>query len=159
MSILLSFRLGAELFLIPLEAVERIVQIAAVRPVPGAPPELIGLLTVHGSAVPALDIRLQLGLTVSPPNLHDQLILLRSRLRRAALLVEETLELVTLDTLQPSAELLPASLEGALPWIAGAVQHEGRSQLLLNVDALLDFAAMDAPALLNSDPKSLTNGL
>ncbi len=138
-SVLLSFRLGADLFLIPLENVERIVQIAALRSVPGAPPELMGILTVHGEAVPALDIRRRLGIVAPAPDLTHQLILLRSGAHRAALLVDEALEVITLEHWQSAAELMLPAFAGTLPWVAGAVQLEGRSRVLLDVQALFSF--------------------
>lgn len=139
MSVLLSFRLGAEFFLIPLENVERIVQFAALRTIPGAPPELMGILTVHGEALPVLDIRPRLGLDAPAPTIAYQLILLRSGAHRAALLVEEALEVLTFDEWQSTAELMPPAFADVVPWIAGSVQFAGRAQLLLNVKQLFSF--------------------
>ncbi len=139
MVVLLSFRLGADLFLIPLENVERIVQVAALRSMPGAPPELMGILTVHGEAVPVLDIRRRLGIDAPAPDITYQLILLYSGAHRAALLVDEALEVITLEHWQSAAELMPPAFADVMPWVAGTVQHEGRSRVLLNVQALFSF--------------------
>lgn len=146
---LFSFRLSTEIFLIPLAPIERIVQMVALRPIPGAPADLPGLLTVRAIAVPVLDVRTRLGLPFGPPSVTEHLILLRIGRRRAALLVEEALELVMPEQLQVTVDVIPASFTGALPWIGGTVLYNGASRLVFDIEALLSFVpTLSAPTFI-----------
>ena len=145
MVVLVSFRLGAEIFLLPLNQVERIVQIAAMRPVPGAPPDLLGILTFRGKALPVLDLRPRLGFAATPFSLTHHLILVNSteHLQRAALLVDESLDVITADTLLPATELIPPLWIHALPWMSGALILAGQARMCLNIDALLTLVPLE----------------
>ncbi len=151
--VLLAFRLGGDVFLIPLNAVDRVVQMVALRAVPGTPPELPGFVTVHGSVQPVLDIRARFGLPLHTPDITDHLLLLRTEPHRMALLVEEALDLITSEDWQPSTDMLPETLTNALPWIAGMALYEDTMRVILNVDALMSFVPTHIVSSIVSEPE------
>lgn len=55
--LLLIVRVGSQRFALPAAAVERILPMAALTPLPGAPRNVAGLLNLHGGVVPVVDPR------------------------------------------------------------------------------------------------------
>ncbi len=58
----LTFRLGEQLYGLPIESVQEIQQIVELMPMPDASPALVGLLDVRGLVVPAVDLRVLVGM-------------------------------------------------------------------------------------------------
>jgi len=86
--LLLVFRLGAQRYALPLEAVERIVRAVEVTPLPGAPASVLGAIDVQGLVVPVLSIRRRFGLPQSDIGTSDQFVLTRAAQRRVALAID-----------------------------------------------------------------------
>jgi chemotaxis signal transduction protein len=69
--LLLIARIGERSWALPARAVERILRMAALTPLPDAPLGVAGVLNVHGAILPAVDPRPRLGLP-TPPFHPDQ---------------------------------------------------------------------------------------
>jgi chemotaxis signal transduction protein len=54
---LLLARIGSFTYAVPTSAVERILRMAALTPLPGAPPGVVGVLNLQGAVLPAVDPR------------------------------------------------------------------------------------------------------
>lgn len=78
---------------VPLDAVERVLQAAALSPLPGAPALILGLLVFHGRAIPVGDTRLRFALPQRPLSAADTFILCRAGPRSVALVAEGPPEL------------------------------------------------------------------
>jgi len=74
-----TFGLGDQLYAVPIENVQEIQQIVEFTPVPDSSPALVGILDVRGSVVPAIDLRLLLGMPPREYRLDTPMILLHSR--------------------------------------------------------------------------------
>jgi len=73
----LLVRLGGRSFALPLAAVERVLPMATVLPLPDGGDSLLGVLNLHGDVLPVIDVHRRVGVekpTVSPAH---RLILLR----------------------------------------------------------------------------------
>lgn len=104
---LLLFTLDGRAFAVRLALVERVVAIAALAPLPGAPPVVAGLVNLGGRFLPVLDVRARLGMTTRPARLTDGLIIVRLDAGTVALWVDRidgTLRLPA-TALQPVAAL------------------------------------------------------
>ncbi len=62
----LSFHIGSQLYAAPLREVGEVIRERELTPVPGAAPDLLGILHLRGHVVPVLDGRLRLGLPALP---------------------------------------------------------------------------------------------
>lgn len=139
----LVFHVGRERYALPLAGVLRVLPVARLRALPGAPHFAPGLLDLHGEAIPVIDLSRLAG---SPPDAvrHDTRILLvdvdaAGRRRRLGLKAERVLGVA--DIAGPLAE---AGVVAA-PWLGQvAAGAEGMLQLL-DPDRLL---APDVAALL-----------
>jgi chemotaxis-related protein WspB len=71
----LVFHIGRERYALPLASIERVLPVAGLTPLPGAPRFVPGLLDLHGEAVPVIDLSRLAG---SPPDAvrYDTRILL-----------------------------------------------------------------------------------
>jgi purine-binding chemotaxis protein CheW len=75
---------------IPLEAVERVVPMVMVTPLPGVPAFVCGVINVQGEIVPVVDLRRLFSLPERQVALDDQLIITRFSGRCMALIADAT---------------------------------------------------------------------
>src|SRR5437588_12158832 len=74
-------RIGHQRFALPAGAVERILPMAALTPLAGAPPGVAGLLNLRGDVLAVIDPRPRLGLA-TPPHKPEQHLVLASAATR-----------------------------------------------------------------------------
>src|SRR5260370_6104975 len=58
----LTFRMGADVFAIPFVRVPEIMGVQEIKPVPGSPAFLKGVINLRGTIIPVVDLRLKFGL-------------------------------------------------------------------------------------------------
>jgi len=74
---LVSFRLGRQLYALPLDHVERALRMVVVIPVPEAPTWVLGVIDLHGRVVPVVDLRQRFGQPPKEPDLDDRLLVVQ----------------------------------------------------------------------------------
>lgn len=74
-TIILTFRLGGQLYGLPVTAVSQIIEIVAITHLPQMPKGIQGAINVHGRIVPVIDLRRRFGLECAPYHLHTPMIL------------------------------------------------------------------------------------
>lgn len=74
MALLLVGRIADRAFALPASSIERIVGMAAITPLPGLPPGVVGVLNFHGSILPVVDARPALGLPTPEPHPDHRLV-------------------------------------------------------------------------------------
>ena len=83
------FMLGDQQYAVPIDNVQEIQQIVEFTPVPDLSPALVGMLDVRGFVVPAIDLRLLLGMEKKEYHLDTPMVLLRCHGHLVALVVDE----------------------------------------------------------------------
>jgi chemotaxis-related protein WspB len=144
------FHIGRERYALPLASVHRVLPVARLKALPGAPHFVPGLLDLHGEALPVIDVSRLAG---TPPDAvrYDTRILLvdvpvAGRARRLGLKCERVVGVAAID-----GPLLEAGVACA-PWLGqvapdthGMLQLLDPARLLApDVEALL-FDTGDAP--------------
>jgi purine-binding chemotaxis protein CheW len=96
---LLVFRFGESRFGIPLASVAEVSAHPKIAPVPGAPPEIAGLIQVRGEVRPVWDLRPTLNLASAADFDWNaaQIILLRNGAHEIGILVDRVEDVVSLD--------------------------------------------------------------
>lgn len=128
---LVLVRLGERAFALPASGVERILRMAALTPLPGAPSGVLGVLNLHGTMLVAVDPRPRVGL--SAPAMHaQQRLLVVSARTHYVLWVDEVEGIVSartqdVDGIEIAAGGMPA------PWI---VRLDGEVIPVLSPEAL-----------------------
>lgn len=88
LSKLVIFSIDEQQYALPLSAVERILRVVQVTPLPEAPEIITGVINVQGRIIPVVNIRSLFGLPGREINLSDQLLIAHTPKNTLALLVE-----------------------------------------------------------------------
>ncbi len=113
MTALVVFRLEAQLYGLPIDAVSEIIPLIAVNKVPQMPPDWYGMANIRGMITPIIDLRAHMRLPTVEPDLSAPLIVLREGKRQLALLVDEIVQILY-ETQNASVELYDGDLVVAL---------------------------------------------
>lgn len=127
-----TFYLGNEHFALPVEEVQEVLIAQPLTPVPLAPPQVLGLLNLRGTIVPAIDLRTRLGAPPLEGKVEPKLLVLKGHEGPISILVDEIGDVFELD---PSAwRPVPQTVEASRGrFLFGiAPRHDG---LLLGVKA------------------------
>ena len=137
------FHIGRERYALPLASVLRVLPVARLKALPGAPHFVPGLLDLHGEAIPVVDLSRLAG---TPPDAvrYDTRILLveidaGGRRRRLGLKAERVVGVASID-----GELADAGVASA-PWLGQVAPGADGMLQLVDPDRLL---APDVEALL-----------
>ena len=131
---LIVFTLDERRFALRLEAVERTARMVEITPLPKAPEMVIGVINVHGSIIPVLDIRRRFRLPERDARLDDQLIIARTSRRRVALVADRVSDVVSL----PAEQLLdPAGILPQLEFVEGVALLDGGMVFIHDLEAFL----------------------
>lgn len=134
---LLVFRLGAELFGIPLGAADEVVETPAIKPLPDAPAGQLGLASLRGELVMVYDARQLLDLDGSS-SAGESLVVFRRGGRRVALAVDDVQDTITID----EREIYAApGVDASDRTVMGLVRRGSELIVLLDADAVLALAA------------------
>lgn len=131
---LVVFALGEQRHAIALAQVERVVFAAQVTPVPGAPAIVLGVIDLQGEVIAVLDVRQRSSSIAQPIHVNDQFLIVQTRLRKVALVVNETLDVVERDASAVSSVGLAPSDPGRQE---GVVRLEDGLALIEDVEEFL----------------------
>lgn len=106
---LVVFRLDEQSYALGLPSVERVLPMLPVASLPSAPAVALGVINLHGAAVPVVDARTRLGFPPHDYGLSGHLLVARTARRRLALPVDEVTEVraVAADAVTRVDALLP----------------------------------------------------
>ncbi len=85
------FLLDEQRHAVPMEAVERVTRAVLITPLARAPRIVSGVIDVHGTIVPVLDLRARLGLRDKRVELSDCLVIARAGARTVALVADSVI--------------------------------------------------------------------
>jgi len=91
---LVLLTVDGQTYALHLEAVDRVLRMAEITPLPGAPEVVEGVVNIQGEVVPIVSIRRRLGLARRGVGAADSLVLARARTRRLAIIAESVLGVV-----------------------------------------------------------------
>jgi purine-binding chemotaxis protein CheW len=103
------FRLEGQRYAFQTFAVERVLPMVALAPLPKAPAVTLGVINLHGTVIPVLDIRLRFGFPPRDYGITAHLLVARTSRRTLAVPVDEVVGVqeVTVDTVTAPAAVLP----------------------------------------------------
>ncbi len=129
-----AFRMGRQLYALPLEYVELALRMVAITPLPEAPSWVVGVINVHGRVISAVDLRQRLGEQSREPHPDDFLLLIRGPEQDIALIVDEVTEVLEVSALQVEPPL--GTLSRSRP-LAAVIRREEGLILILDVARLV----------------------
>lgn len=72
----LTFKLGDELFAIPVAQVREVLEASHITKVPTAPEYMQGVVNVRGKAIPVVDLRIKFGLTKNQETVNTRIVVM-----------------------------------------------------------------------------------
>lgn len=129
----LVFHIGRERYALPLTTVLRVLPVARLKPLPGAPHYVPGLLDLHGEPVPVVDLSRLAGTPPSAVRYDTRFLLVdvpvAGQVRRLALKAERVAGIANIDAALRDGGVVAA------PWLggvatAGAGETSGMLQLI-----------------------------
>jgi purine-binding chemotaxis protein CheW len=140
---------GTQAFAVQRDAVTRVVRAVAVRPLPQAPPVVLGVINASGNVIAVVSLRRRLGLPERDIEPSDQILLVRTPRRELGLLVDHVtgvMEIPESDCI--SGEAIVPGLEH----VRGVAKLDGDVVYIHDIDACL---SLEEEALLD---QALTSG-
>lgn len=122
---------AGRVFGVPLPDVLEVVSPRACTRLPGAPPEVLGLVNLRGRVVTVVDLATAMGL-LTRPDAPGRVVVIDHRGHRVALSVDDAPRILMIDP--ADLEMLPP--DEPLP-IYAATEAEGRALAILDTGALL----------------------
>ncbi|MBI1955033.1 MAG: purine-binding chemotaxis protein CheW [Acidobacteria bacterium] len=133
---LVTFGLDDQRYALPLTAVERIVRIGEITPLPKAPPIVLGIVNIGGRILPVFNVRRRFRLPEREMDLRDQLIIGQTAHRMVALVVDEVSTVLE----RPEREVIGAQeILPGLEYVQGVARLEDGMILIHDLDKFLSL--------------------
>ncbi len=131
---LVAFVIDGQRYAVALTAVERVLPMVAVSPLPDGPPVALGVINVHGAIAPVVDVRRRLGLSAREFGVSAHLLVARAGRRTLVLAADQVLGVVEVaaESVVPSEALLPG-----IGRVAGVVALPDGLLFIHDLDAFL----------------------
>jgi purine-binding chemotaxis protein CheW len=125
---------GGEQYALPVGAVLEVVELNDLTPVPGSPPEIVGVCNLRGEVIPVMDLATVLDLADAEP---ERIVVAELGARRAGLAVDAVVDV---------GELADASEQVDSPFLTGAVLVDGVLVGVLDAEAVLSSVGPPEPS-------------
>lgn len=134
----LCFRVSDEIYGINIMDLKEIIKPREVTEVPRAPLFISGILSLRGTIIPIIDMRVRLGLARNEPTGKERIIVIRNNNSLSGLLVDEVIQVVQVEL--NGVEAAPAVLDGIdRDFISGLGRSGGRLIIILNLGTIADI--------------------
>lgn len=133
---LLVFALGDQRCALYLSAVDRVVRVVEITPLPKAPAIVSGVVNVHGEVIPVINLRKRFGLPQRDIALTDHLVITHTARRPVALVVDTVTDIVECA----GRELVVAeSILPELEYVQGVAKLKDGLILIYNLEQFLSL--------------------
>jgi purine-binding chemotaxis protein CheW len=140
----LLFSLDEPRYALNLSAVETVIRMVELTPLPGAPEIVQGMINYHGRIIPLVNIRRRFNLPERDRELNDRVIIARTFMRPVALTVDSIIGIRTVEAseISETGHALPFAA-----YIQGAAKVDGDIILIYDLDL---FLSLDEEQQLNN---------
>jgi len=134
----LCFRVSNEIYGINIMDIKEIIKPREVTEVPRAPLFVLGVLSLRGTIIPIIDMRVRLGLACGEITGKERVVVIKTNNSFSGLLVDEVIKVVQVQ--QDDVEAAPAILDGIdRDFISGLGRSEERFIIILNLENITDI--------------------
>lgn len=139
----LGFLLDGEGYAIPIDGLVEIMKPLPISPVPGARPQVLGLMSVRGRLSTVFSLRACLGLGPRRVDARARVLLVETALEQVGFLVDEVRGVFRAD---PESLEPPSAFGGDPgPHVRGAARPDGDLVVLLDVGPLIEVPPEEVP--------------
>ena len=137
---LVTFHVGAELFGVPISAVQEIVRVPEITRVPQAPAFVEGIINLRGRVIPVIDMRKRLGRSPAdaggPEDRRRRILVTEAGGRLIGIIVSEVSEVLRLS--EEKVEAAPPMVSGlSNQYIRGVGKLDGALLILMDIEKVL----------------------
>ncbi|MGH9563502.1 MAG: chemotaxis protein CheW [Terracidiphilus sp.] len=131
-----GFRIGREMFGLPISIVREIVRVPEITAVPNAPDYIEGVINLRGRIIPIVDLRKRFGQKSVETSKKNRIVVVELGSRAFGLIVNSASEVMRIP---PSEIEEPNNVfqEGELDFVTGVGKVKGRLVILLDVSKIL----------------------
>jgi purine-binding chemotaxis protein CheW len=133
---LLVFALGDQRCALYLSAVDRVVRVVEITPLPQAPDIVLGVVNVQGGVIPVINVRKRFGLPPRDIALTDQLVITHTARRPVALVVDTVTDIVECTERE---RVVAKSILPELEYVQGVAKLKGGLILIYNLEQFLSL--------------------
>lgn len=131
------FGVGDQVYGLPILAVQEVLREAQIEPVPGAAPQVLGVINLRGNVITVLDLRLRLGLPAPPAGSDSRIVVLDHRGESFGLLVDRVADVrKVIDAAVKPAPNVGAGISSAR--VHGIYTRDGDLVTLLDAGSLIE---------------------
>jgi purine-binding chemotaxis protein CheW len=129
---MLSFRLGGEEYVLPVDDVREVLKSRELTVVPNSPSHILGVTSIRGTVLPVIDLGSRLGL---PPAVRDEkarIIIISPDDEDAGIVVDRVTGVVRIapDAIRPA----PETIEQGAEYLKGIARKDDRLYILLDLN-------------------------
>ena len=139
------FRLGPEMYGLPVEKVQSIIRYERGTPVPRAPEGVEGVINLRGRIIPVVDLSMRLGRGTFEPETTSRVVVAEGEAGPVGLAVDAASEVawIAVDAIKPPPEAaISAETADA---ITGVAEYGGNLVVLIDLDKAVPRAAYASP--------------
>lgn len=134
----LCFLVSDEIYGINIMDIKELIKPREVTEVPRAPAFVSGVLSLRGTIIPIIDMRVRLGLAHEASTGKERIVVIRNDNSLSGLLVDEVIQVVKVQ--KDAIEAAPAVLDGIdRDFISGLGRADGRLIIILNLETIADI--------------------
>ncbi len=134
----LCFRVSDEIYGVNIMDIKEIIKPREVTEVPRAPVFVSGILSLRGTIIPIIDMRIRLGLVREAPTGKERIVVIKNNGSFSGLMVDEVIQVVQVPP--DAVEAAPAVLDGIdRDFVSGLGRSEGRIMIILNLEKIADI--------------------
>jgi purine-binding chemotaxis protein CheW len=130
------FRLSEEFYGIDIFAVNEIIRLREITPIPRTEPHVRGLVNLRGKTIPVVDLRIRMGLDVAECTDSSRIIVVDSNYGQVGIIVDAVSEVVTLhsDAIETKPNLMA---DESMEFVAGVAKRNDHLVTLLDLGKAL----------------------
>ena len=140
---LVTFHIGEEEFGVDILAVQEIIRMMQITPVPRAPVYIDGVINLRGKVIPVVNMRSRFSLPVQEPTPHTRIVVMEFDQKIVGFLVDAVSEVLRIPS--STVEDPPPVVAGiGSEYIRGVGKLDERLLILLDLDRLMSHLDIDS---------------
>jgi len=156
----ITFKLGDEIFAIPVAQVREVLDLTQITHVPTAPPYMRGVVNVRGSAIPVVDLRRKFGLPPVADSVNTRIVVLELHLDGETTVVGGIADSVH-NVIELEADEITEPPRLAMRWrsdvICGMGRRDDQFIIILDIDKIFASDAAVLTANVSEEAEALVS--
>jgi purine-binding chemotaxis protein CheW len=132
---IVGFRIGREVFGVPISLIHEIVRVPEITSVPDAPGYVQGVINLRGKIVSVVDLRRRFGERDIKPSKKNRILVSEMHGKLVGLIVDSASEVIKIP--ESDVELPPVFDQGELNYVTGVGKLNGRLIILIDLNRIL----------------------